>query len=79
MVLADRTADSCPICGELLPPRGLKLQHWMRHVLRIGTSPTTFGYTWICECGPAEMCWERPYQAGAGLAIHMLDLHLIAL
>ena len=66
---------ACPLCVSCLPSPGSRLQHWIGHTAEIEGG----GYTWTCHCGPSVMYWEDDYQAAAGLAIHMLDMHHIPL
>ena len=69
----------CPICQARLPMPGNRLEHWAGHTFRIDGGPDVGGYMWICACGPSLMYWHDSYQASAGLAVHMLDLHGIAI
>lgn len=78
MGLFGRTV-ACPICHLPLPLSSRRLEHWTGHAFRISTGRGAGGYTWICSCGPSPMYWDEIHQAGAGLAIHMLDLHQIAI
>jgi hypothetical protein len=58
---------------------GSRLEHWASHTFRIDSGPGAGCHLWICECGPSAMYWQDGYQASAGLAVHMLDLHGIAI
>ena len=66
---------ACPICEAALPITGYRLAHWLGHTVKIAIGRGAGGYTWTCSCGPSAMYWDHDFQAGAGLAIHMLDLH----
>jgi hypothetical protein len=71
---------NCPICRDQFESSG-KLEHWESHVSQIpeGHGEATGQYTWECSCGPAGMKWPKVFGASAGLAMHMMERHGIAL
>lgn len=77
MGLFGKKTVPCPICREELEKSGNKVSHWLGHAQMIPVGEGAGSYTWRCACGPADMYWERDYQAGAGLAVHMMQRHYI--
>lgn len=65
----------CPVCAAELPKAENKLGHWMEHVNVLSAGDQAGSYIFICSCGPSEVCWEKDFQAAAGMAVHMMQKH----
>ncbi len=77
MGLFGKKVSNCPICDESLPSKDSKLPHWTGHAALIESGEGAGNFTWFCSCGRAPMYWEKDYQAGAALMLHMKQRHAI--
>lgn len=56
-----------------------RIGHWMRHVSQLQSGNKAGSYIYSCSCGPSDLRWEHDYQAAAGLSLHMMERHSIAM
>ena len=70
----------CPICDAGLGDTAL-LAHLRDRTYQISTGEGARGYTFQClKCGAqANMYWNHPMKAGAGLGVHVIERHGIQL
>lgn len=77
--LFGRRTVPCPICQQELVKSENKMDHWIGHARPIPSGAGAGCFTWRCVCGPADMIWEKDHQAGAALAVHMMQRHSLSI
>lgn len=77
MGLFGKKLVACPACSEDLDRSENKMGHWMSHVTTLTSGEKAGSYIWTCACGSSDQCWEKDFQAAAGLSLHMVQRHQI--